>query len=189
LAWQSYPIDFGDGRLRTCITVPWGDVSTAHASTGIPNITVYAPAKARTIALLRALRPLVPLLRLAIVQRVCAIAIHRGGPGPSEDVSKQRGSLVWGEVADDAGVVLARARLTLPPPYPLTATTAVMAAQRVLAGRVAPGFATPSIAFGSDFVLDVAGTALDVLPTGALPNSIPGLQAGVHPPRGTARSV
>ncbi|NLE38715.1 MAG: hypothetical protein GX621_11885, partial [Pirellulaceae bacterium] len=37
--------------------------------------------------------------------------------------------------------------------YTLTVETALACLERVLAGGVAPGFATPSKAFGPDFVL------------------------------------
>src|SRR5512139_1306127 len=42
LAWKTRHIDFGNGRgpIAT-ITLPWGDVSTAYYTTGIPNIEVY----------------------------------------------------------------------------------------------------------------------------------------------------
>src|SRR5688572_23775842 len=40
-AWRTRRIDFGDGKLRDATTIPWGDVSTAFHSTGIPNIEVY----------------------------------------------------------------------------------------------------------------------------------------------------
>jgi short subunit dehydrogenase-like uncharacterized protein len=41
LAWKTSEIAFHD-RPRLCMTIPWGDVSTAYYSTGIPNIMVYA---------------------------------------------------------------------------------------------------------------------------------------------------
>lgn len=32
-------INFGNGE-KTAVTIPWGDVSTAYYTTGIPNIEV-----------------------------------------------------------------------------------------------------------------------------------------------------
>ena len=40
LGWSTRTVDFGD-RARTVVSIPWGDLVTAHHSTGIPNITVY----------------------------------------------------------------------------------------------------------------------------------------------------
>jgi len=39
--------------------------------------------------------------------------------------------------------------------YQLTAQTALSAARSVLSGRVKPGFQTPSLAFGADFILEI----------------------------------
>ena len=40
-AWKTREIDFGEVK-KTGVTIPWGDISTAFYSTGIPNIEVYA---------------------------------------------------------------------------------------------------------------------------------------------------
>ena len=62
------------------------------------------------------------------------------------------------------------ARLVTPEGYALTALTAVEALVRVLAGKVAAGFMTPSKAFGPDFILEVPGVERhDVPASGALP--------------------
>ena len=60
-------IDFGDG-VKQATTIPWGDVSTAHYTTGIPNIEVFVPLPAKQIAALRRLKYVSPLLRLRPVQ-------------------------------------------------------------------------------------------------------------------------
>ena len=48
-AWRTREIDFGNGVVKTGVTIPWGDVSTAYHSTGIPNIEVYTVAPASAI--------------------------------------------------------------------------------------------------------------------------------------------
>ena len=40
VGWKTQPISFRD-KSRVGVTIPWGDVSTAHWSTGIPNIHTY----------------------------------------------------------------------------------------------------------------------------------------------------
>ena len=50
-----------------------------------------------------------------------------------------------------------RARLTTPEDYTLTARTSLDAALRVAAGEVKPGFETPSLAFGPDYILGFEG--------------------------------
>jgi hypothetical protein len=45
----------------------------------------------------------------------------------------------------------------------MTAHTAVAAAERVLAGGATPGFQTPSLAFGADFILGIEGVTREDL--------------------------
>ena len=49
LAYKTRRIDFGDGE-KLAMTIPWGDVSTAYATTGIPNIEVYIPGSPAMVA-------------------------------------------------------------------------------------------------------------------------------------------
>ena len=46
MAYKCETIDFGNGP-KNAITIPWGDVSTAYHSTGIPNIEVFIPMSPR----------------------------------------------------------------------------------------------------------------------------------------------
>src|SRR5439155_17888931 len=41
--WRTRAIDFGRGPV-VAMTIPWGDVSTAYHSTGIPDVEVYMAA-------------------------------------------------------------------------------------------------------------------------------------------------
>ena len=63
----------------------------------------------------------------------------------------------------DASGRTARARLQGPEGYTMTAHTAVATAERVLAGGATPGFRTPSLAFGADFVLEIEGVTREDL--------------------------
>jgi short subunit dehydrogenase-like uncharacterized protein len=155
-AWRSRTVPFVEGEESLAVTIPWGDVSTAYHSTGIPNIEVYmgmTPAMRRS---LRASRWLGPLLRFGPVRRALMAQARGRKPGPGE-ASRQRGECrLWGEVRDESGRS-ASARLRGPEAYSLTARTAVAAARRVLDGGVDTGFMTPSLAFGADFILGFHG--------------------------------
>lgn len=161
-AWKTRAIDFGRGPV-TCVTIPWGDVSTAFHSTGIPNIEVYAAFPAAVRRALLASRWLGGLLASAPVQRVLKRAIGAGTPGPSASQREQGFSLVWGEVRNDQGQVRV-SRLRAPEGYQLTALTALTAVRRVLAGETSPGFRTPSMAFGADFIMQFPGVVREDLP-------------------------
>lgn len=152
-AWRSRDVDFGD-RTRHCVSIPWGDVSTAYHSTNIPDITVYTAVSRGTVRTMRMSRPLLPLLGTRPVQRWLKSRVAARGLGPSAERRAGAHSRLWGEVRDRGGNV-AVSRLVAPDGYTLTARTAVLAARRVLTGGPMPGFHTPSRAFGADFILEV----------------------------------
>ncbi|CAN5296508.1 saccharopine dehydrogenase NADP-binding domain-containing protein [soil metagenome] len=154
-AWKTREVDFGRGP-RTAVTIPWGDVATAYHSTGIGNIEVYAAVPERVARLMRATRPLAPLLATAPLQRLLRWWVRRGEAGPDETARASGSSRVWGEVEDEQGN-RAEARLRGPDGYTLTARTAVAAAERVLRGDAPAGFQTPSLAYGPDWILDFDG--------------------------------
>ncbi len=145
-------VDFGQGP-RPCIAVGWGDVATAYHSTGIPEITVYFEASRPVEQLIGVSQPLRWLLSWAPVQRLLQWQVDWLLPeGPSE-VDREAGRVVLLAEAVNAAGVTVRSRLETPEGYALTAATAVEIARRVVAGETRPGFQTPSMAFGPDFIL------------------------------------
>jgi short subunit dehydrogenase-like uncharacterized protein len=161
-AWRTRRVDFGDGRLRDVTTIPWGDVSTAFHSTGIPDIDVYVSMRPALRRAAIAARWVAPLLRSGVVRRALAAGVRRGAAGPSEAERARGVSLLWGEaVAADGDRVAARMRGASG--YLLTAQTAVHLAGKALRGEVSAGFQTPSRAYGADVILEIPGiTRTDV---------------------------
>jgi short subunit dehydrogenase-like uncharacterized protein len=153
-AYDTRTIDFGDGPALA-VTIPWGDVSTAFHSTGIPDVRVYMSVHPRQLAMLRRSRWLGWLLRTRLVQRRLAARVRAAPAGPDDRARAHGVSLLWGEATAPDGRRVARLRG--PEGYTLTADTAVRIARRVLAGDAPPGFHTPSRAYGADFVLEVPG--------------------------------
>jgi short subunit dehydrogenase-like uncharacterized protein len=155
-AWRTRTIDFGDGRPRNAVTIPWGDVATAYHTTGIGDIEVYAAVPPRLVRLMKASRHLAWLLRSRPVHALQRryLASRPAGPSPHELARGE--SRVWGMVEDDAGNT-ATAALRGPNGYLLTAHAALVVLRRVLAGDAHPGFRTPAGAYGADLVLDVPG--------------------------------
>jgi short subunit dehydrogenase-like uncharacterized protein len=155
VAAKTRTIDFGEGPVKAML-IPWGDVSTAYHSTGIPNIEVYvaAPLGRRIGA---KLLPYVGwLIGSAPVQRWLKNRIRSGPPGPSAEERATGKTHLWGEAKNDTGQLVV-SRMTGPEGYTFTALTAIAVAQRVLAGEAPAGFQTPSRAYGADFVLAVPG--------------------------------
>jgi short subunit dehydrogenase-like uncharacterized protein len=140
-------------RPRRAGAVPWGDLVTAHHSTGIGDITVYSTLAGRPGGLMRA-GP--RLLRYRVVRNLAARVVNRRPAGPSDATRAATFVEVWGEVRDRAGRVRAAA-LTGPNAYDLTAASVLAAVDRLLAGAVAPGAHTPATAFGPEFLDDLDG--------------------------------
>jgi len=113
----------------------------------------------RDAARLRRVQWFTPLLKLPPVVKLLQFVLSKSMRGPDESELADGHAEVWGEVRNAAGRTMTAA-ITTPNPYRLTALTAVAAAQRVLAGDVAPGFQTPARALGGDFVLSIPGVEL-----------------------------
>lgn len=156
-AWKTRVIDFGTGPVKA-ITIPWGDVSTAFHSTGIPNIEVYVAARLGLRLAARASRPFGWLLGSRLAQGLLRRRIRAGPPGPTEEERARGRSYLWGEAVDNRGRRVV-SRLQGPEGYTLTARAALAVVERVLAGDAPPGFQTPSTAYGCDFVLGLEGMA------------------------------
>ncbi len=141
------------------VVIPWGDVSTAFYSTGIPSIEVYTAVPATQLQKIRSMRRFTPLLRWTWVQNLLKRRIERHVTGPDEAERTRDESELFGEVANDTGDCLSMTMVT-PNGYSLTFDSAITAMQRVLAGAVEPGAKTPSMAFGSSFVLGLKGVRI-----------------------------
>jgi short subunit dehydrogenase-like uncharacterized protein len=152
-AWKTRVIDFGGGPTKA-ITIPWGDVVTAHHSTGIRDIEVYMAAPISTRMAAKMSRHLGWLLGSGVVKGWLSKRAKSRSPGPSEADRKRGRSLLWGEVADDKGGRVV-SRLRGPEGYNLTVEAALAVVGRVLSGDAPHGFQTPARAYGPDLVLEL----------------------------------
>lgn len=146
--WDVQEIPFPSGS-RHAMTIPWGDISTAYRTTGIPNIRVYSVQPRRALRRMRRLRRFFPLLKLRPVQWIAQKFADRQ-KGPSEEQRARSSVELWGRVANANGDV-ATMTMTVPEGYTFTARSSVAAVERVLASTLT-GALTPALAFGSDFV-------------------------------------
>jgi len=163
-AYKVETIPFTESLSAPAVTIPWGDVSTAYYSTGIPNIEVFLGAPEEQIEKMKMPAVLRSLLRLAPVQSFVKALIARRVKGPSDEQRARDEVYVYGEARDDAGHKVAM-RLRTREGYTLTAESGVTATLKVLEGRLAPGAYTPSKAFGADYVLELEGTTLSRVAT------------------------
>jgi short subunit dehydrogenase-like uncharacterized protein len=160
-AWKTMTIPFPD-KPRLAMTIPWGDVSTAYRSTGIPDIEVYMAVPPSAISAARRSAVLAPLLSLGVVQGFLKARAERNVKGPTEEERRRERSLLWGRVATRHEEREATGTLETPEGYALTAETSVAIAKRVLAGEVKPGVWTPSQAFGARFIETIPGCRMSV---------------------------
>jgi short subunit dehydrogenase-like uncharacterized protein len=154
-AFKTREVDFGRGPVSVT-TIPWGDVSTAFHSTGIPDVEVYTRMGAGQRRMLVASRYLGWLVGSGPVQRLLKGRVAAAPPGPSDEQRARGRSLVWGE-AEDAEGRRAVSRMRTPEGYTLTAVSSVEIVRKVLAGHAPAGFQTPSLAYGPDWVLEMEG--------------------------------
>jgi short subunit dehydrogenase-like uncharacterized protein len=154
LGSRTRKIDFGAGE-KMAAAIPWGDVSTAFRTTGIPNIEVYVPVSPRALANLRRLGKFGWLLRSAPAQSFMKWRIRKGTPGPTAEERARTPVYVWGEARSGARTKTARVRV--PNGYTVTVDASIAIARRLLAGGAAPGFTTPARLMGADFVTTLPG--------------------------------
>ncbi|MGQ0429749.1 MAG: saccharopine dehydrogenase family protein [Gammaproteobacteria bacterium] len=157
LGARSRRIDFGAGE-KLATAIPWGDVSTAFRTTGIPDIEVYVPVSPKALTNLRRLGRVGWLLRHRPVQALLKWHIRRGAPGPTAEERERTPVYVWGEVVNAAGRKVA-ARVRVPNGYTVTADAAVAIARRLLESPAPAGFTTPARLMGAGFVSTLPGAS------------------------------
>ncbi len=160
LAWKTREF-LRDGKPRTAMTIPWGDVYTAFVSTGIPNIETYMAVPPQTVKRLRWMRHIQPLLALGPVQNFMKRRVLAATPGPSEQRRRDTGCHVWGEARNAAGRLVGL-ELETPNGYELTVTASLGIAEHLLSRTSPPagGYFTPSQLMGADYVLRLPGVRL-----------------------------
>lgn len=155
LGYRQVSARFPSGPRRVT-SIPWGDVSSAYRSTGIPDIATYTVVPAGSL-LGKGQRVLAPLLRKPPVQRAAKKLAERVLAGGGQDDPAARAE-IWGQVSDGRGGRKSTT-LTTPNAIPLTADAVLNAVVRLRAGGVDPGAHTPSTAFGTDFALECDGVS------------------------------
>jgi short subunit dehydrogenase-like uncharacterized protein len=148
-------IDFGRGP-KHAVAIPWGDVATAFASTGIPNIEVYVPIPWAVAVSLRAYHPVRRFVGAPAVQRWLQALVGRI-EGPTREARAASPTWVWGEARDGVGRV-AVARLRTANVYDVTAAGVLLAVQHLLDRKGPGGFFTPSRLIGPRCVESLPGS-------------------------------
>ncbi len=152
-AYKLREINFSEFS-KTAVTIPWGDVSTAFYSTGIPNIEVYTVLPEQNLKLLKLSRYIGWLLASKPMQSYLQKQIPSGGA--NEEERAQGKTFLWGEASDASGNRVS-SRIQAPEGYTLTVLTALNIVEKLLGGNFHKGFQTPAKAFGADLILEIEG--------------------------------
>jgi short subunit dehydrogenase-like uncharacterized protein len=149
-AYKVAEIPFLHGpKLAT--TIPWGDVSTAYYTTGIPNIEVYKTFSKGEITKMKLLRPLKPLLGTDAIQHYLKSKIANNFRGPDVVDRVNTKCYIWGQVINERGQTK-EAHLVTPNGYVVTVHAAVGIVDYLLNYEVEPGVHTPAEIMGEHFV-------------------------------------
>ena len=160
LAFKTRTFMRGD-KPRLAMTIPWGDVFTAHVTTGIPDIEVYMTASSSSIASARRLNWVRPLLRFPKVTRFLQGRMAASVKAPSPEKRAKTNCYIWGEARARDGRT-ARVEIETPNGYDLTVTASLGVVERLLDAATPrrPGYLTPSQLMGSRYALGLPGVVV-----------------------------
>ncbi len=152
---RTITLPYGDKRLLF-LSIPWGDVSTAYFTTGIPNIVTYMGIAPRQYKWVRRQKYLNWLLRLEFVKKIARSKINKGKDGPT--VEERFGSkiIVFGKVTNKQGDKK-EVRLLVPNGYDVTTAMAIRITKKILDGDWKSGYQTPASCYTENLILELEG--------------------------------
>ncbi len=153
-------IDFGKKRLFV-MTIPWGDVSTAFFTTGIPDIEAYTAISKNIFHMLKLQGLFNPLLRSELFRNFLLRRINKRPAGATDEQRAKAISLVWGQVMNAQGIT-ASGRLEGPEGYTITFHGCLLIAKKILEGIFKKGYQTPASAYGEDLIKEIPGVKFEM---------------------------
>ncbi len=149
-------LNFGEKKMFV-MTIPWGDVSTAYTTTGIPNIEAYTGMAPKVYKILKFQWAFNWLLRTNFVRNIIKKKIKARPAGPSDEKRKNSSSFVWGEVTNSSGEKQT-ACISCFDGYTLTAHSSLLISQKILEGNFKVGYQTPAGCYGENLIMEVPNT-------------------------------
>jgi len=150
-------IDFGEGE-KDVVRIPWGDVSTAYHTTGIPNIETYMSIHPGMKGQMRMLRYLRWVMMLPPVQYLAKRRIEGSIDGPLESERIVYTTRVYGQVRNRGGETRT-ARLETANGYTVTVDGSLAIARDLLDREPEPGAFTPARLMGARFIESLPGSS------------------------------
>ena len=149
-------VQFGSTKLFV-MSIPWGDISTAHFTTGIPNIETYTGIAPKIYRLLKLQWAFNWLLRTNFIRNIIKKKIKSKPAGPSDEQRKNSNSFVWGQAMNAAGKTV-NAAISCYDGYTLTAHSSLIITKKILEGNFKSGYQTPAAVYGENLIMEVPGT-------------------------------
>lgn len=153
-------IDFGAFKSLAA-RIPWGDVSTAHFSTGIPNIEVYMAINKKMKRMLSATKYFNWLLSQNWIKHLLLKRVDKLSGPTAEQRGTSRSYLAgcaWNQRAR------VESTIEMSDGYTFTGISGVAIANKILQGNFKAGYQTPSSAYGADLILEFEGVIRKDLP-------------------------
>jgi short subunit dehydrogenase-like uncharacterized protein len=148
-------INFGRKTLFA-MSIPWGDVSTAYFTTGIPDIETFTVVPKGVYRILKFQAAFNWLLRRSFIRMLAKRKVNKGVPGPTDEARSKAKSLIWGQATNTSGLTKTVTFCT-PDGYTLTAHSTLLIVQKVLAGNFKTGYQTPASAYGTQLLREIPG--------------------------------
>lgn len=157
IAYQAKNITFSDTE-RFCVSIPWGDITTAFYTTDIPNICIFTAIEPAQLKWMKALNYVVFILNNAYIQHWLKQKITTKIQGPNEKEREAGFMRLWGRAYNaDEEVSLV---MDTPEGYQFTVISALLFVEALLAHKILPGAYTPSQALPSEAIFNMLGVKL-----------------------------
>jgi short subunit dehydrogenase-like uncharacterized protein len=157
LAYKVRQINFSGDKEKCAMTIPWGDVSTAWYTTGIPNIETYLAVSPRMAKRARRIGFLRPVFGLAPVQAWMKRQVEKKVQGPDAARRAASPTFIWGEVENPDGELLS-ARIRVANGYDVTVNAALGIVRRLLDDAPLGAAVTPSQIMGWEYITTLPGS-------------------------------
>lgn len=141
------------------MNIPWGDISTAYTTTGIPNIETYAGVSRKAYYFLKFQFLFNWLLRTSFVRNKLKKKIDSLPAGPTDEQREKATGMVWGKVTNGEGKT-ATSMLCGPEGYTITAHAALIIIEKILNENFKPGYQTPAGVYGAKLICEVPGVEM-----------------------------
>lgn len=142
------------GKKRFVMSLQWGDISTAHHTTGIPNVEVFTGMQPKTYRLLKFQFLFNWILRTKFVRSIIQQKINERPAGPSDEQRAKGTTTVWGKVWNAKGQEK-ESVLQCADGYSVTAWGCLLITQKILKGEFKAGYQTPASCYGKDLILEI----------------------------------